>query len=111
MSPKLAIIGKYPKTVRRIKVIKAYLIDIHLICFSFRRGMRYSNWLRHYAASCEDTGSFPDEVTGFFNIPNPSTRYAPGIHSVSNSNKHQESSCGVKVSRSDNFTSISEPIF
>jgi hypothetical protein len=37
----------------------------------------YSNYCtlkRHYAASRKDVGSIPDEVTGFFSWPNPSSR-------------------------------------
>jgi hypothetical protein len=30
--------------------------------------------LRHYATSRNVAGSIPDEVTGFFNLPNPSSR-------------------------------------
>jgi hypothetical protein len=29
---------------------------------------------RHYATSLKVAGSIPDEVTGFFNLPNPSSR-------------------------------------
>jgi hypothetical protein len=36
-------------------------------------------WLRHYATSRKVAGSIPDEVAGFFNWPNPSSRtMAPG---------------------------------
>jgi hypothetical protein len=31
-------------------------------------------WLRHYATSRKVAGSNPDEITGFFNLPNPSSR-------------------------------------
>jgi hypothetical protein len=45
-------------------------------------GMKYEknsvypehSWLRHYATSQTAAGSIPDEVTGFFNGPNPSSR-------------------------------------
>jgi hypothetical protein len=33
-----------------------------------------SSWLRHYATSWKVAGSIPDEVIGFFNLPNPSSR-------------------------------------
>jgi hypothetical protein len=36
--------------------------------------MRYRSWLRHYATSRKVEGSNPDEVTGFFNWPNPTSR-------------------------------------
>jgi hypothetical protein len=38
------------------------------------RGTRQRSWLRHYATSRKDTGSIPDEVIGFFNWTNPSSR-------------------------------------
>jgi hypothetical protein len=39
--------------------------------------MRYRSWLRHYAASRKVAGSIPDEVIGFFNLPNSSSRTMP----------------------------------
>jgi hypothetical protein len=38
------------------------------------RGTRQRNWLRHYATSQKVAASIPDEVIGFFNCPNPSSR-------------------------------------
>jgi hypothetical protein len=38
------------------------------------RDTRQSSWLRHYATSRKAGGSIQDEVTGFFNLPNPSSR-------------------------------------
>jgi hypothetical protein len=35
---------------------------------------RWRSWLRHYATSRKVVGSIPDEVTGFFNWSNPSSR-------------------------------------
>jgi hypothetical protein len=32
------------------------------------------SWLKHYATSQKVAGSIPDEVTGFFNWPNSSSR-------------------------------------
>jgi hypothetical protein len=37
-------------------------------------GTRWHSWLRHYATSRKVAGSIPDEVIGFFNLPNPSSR-------------------------------------
>jgi hypothetical protein len=37
------------------------------------QGMQQHSWLRHYATSWKVACSFPDEVTGFFNWPNPSS--------------------------------------
>jgi hypothetical protein len=36
--------------------------------------MGQHSWLRHYATSRKVAGLIPDEVTGFFNLPNPSSR-------------------------------------
>jgi hypothetical protein len=36
-------------------------------------GTRYRSWLRHYATRRKVAGSSPDEVIGFFNLPNPSS--------------------------------------
>jgi hypothetical protein len=38
------------------------------------RGKRYRRMLRHYASSQKVAGSIPDEATGFFSWPNPSSR-------------------------------------
>jgi hypothetical protein len=40
----------------------------------FWRGTRQRSWLRHYAANRKVAGSSPDEVIGFLNWPNPSSR-------------------------------------
>jgi hypothetical protein len=37
-------------------------------------GGMQGSWLRHYDTSQKVTGSIPDEITGFFNWPNPSSR-------------------------------------
>jgi hypothetical protein len=37
-------------------------------------GTQWRRWLRHYATSRKVAGSIPDEVIGFFNWPNPSSR-------------------------------------
>jgi hypothetical protein len=34
----------------------------------------YRSWLRHYATTWKVASSIPDEVIGFFNLPNPSCR-------------------------------------
>jgi hypothetical protein len=39
---------------------------------TIRKGMR--SWLRHYATSRNIAASIPEEVTGFFNLHNPSSR-------------------------------------
>jgi hypothetical protein len=39
-----------------------------------RAAPRWRNCLRHYATSRKVVGLFPNEVIGFFNWPNPSSR-------------------------------------
>jgi hypothetical protein len=38
------------------------------------RGTRHGSWFRHYATTRKIEGSIPDDVIGFFNLPNPSSR-------------------------------------
>jgi hypothetical protein len=40
-------------------------------------GTRLRSWLRHYATRWKIAGSIPYKVTGFFNLPNPSSRNLP----------------------------------
>jgi hypothetical protein len=54
----------------------AVVIDGHLtvsdmfkLCWLWHR-----SWLRHYSTSRKVAGSIPDEINGFFNLPNPSSR-------------------------------------
>jgi hypothetical protein len=54
----------------------------------------------HYATSRKVEGSIQDEVIGFFNWPNPSSRImALGSTQPLNRNEHQESSWGVNGRR------------
>jgi hypothetical protein len=39
-----------------------------------RWSTRFYSWLKHYATSCKVAGSIVDEVIGFFNRPNCSSR-------------------------------------
>jgi hypothetical protein len=48
--------------------------NIFLKSHSMDGGMRYRSWLGHYPTSRKVAGSIPDEVTGFFNWPNSSSR-------------------------------------
>jgi hypothetical protein len=59
--------------------------------------------------------SIPDEVNGFFNWPNSSSRtMAPGVDPASNRNEYQEYSWWIKggwpVRKAENLTAICEPI-
>jgi hypothetical protein len=75
---------------------------------------RLRSWLRHYATSQKDTGSNPDEVTGFLNLPNPSSRnMALGstqpLSEMSTRNL-PEGGEGRPARKADNLTTILEPI-
>jgi hypothetical protein len=50
--------------------------------FFFSRGTQLRSLLRHYATSRKVVGSKPNEVIGFFNLPNP--HYGPGVDSAAN---------------------------
>jgi hypothetical protein len=43
--------------------------------------------------------SYPDEVNGFFSLPNPSSCTMARVYSASNGNEYQEYSWGVKSER------------
>jgi hypothetical protein len=62
----------------------------------------------------KNLGSIPDEITGFFNWLNPFSRTMAQKPTQPVTNKYQESSWGVKGSRSarkaDNLTAICKPI-
>jgi hypothetical protein len=58
-------------------------------------------WLRHYATGRKVAGSIPDEVIGFFNWPNPSSRTV----ALGSAQSLTEMSA-----KADNLTAICEPI-
>jgi hypothetical protein len=71
-------------------------------------------WLRHYATSRKIACSIPDEVIGFFNLPNPSSR----IMTLGSTQPLTEMSTrnlpggkGRSARNADNFTTICELIF
>jgi hypothetical protein len=77
-------------------------------------GTRYSSWLRHYATSRKDTGSSPDEVDFFSNLPNPFSRtMALGSTQplIEMSTRNVPEGKGGPAGRADNLTTIHEPIF
>jgi hypothetical protein len=47
---------------------------VEIVLQDFKFSPPYRSWLRHYATSRKVTGSSPDEIIGFFNLPNPSSR-------------------------------------
>jgi hypothetical protein len=61
----------------------------------------------HYATSWKVTDSSPNEVIGFFNLPNLSScTVALGFDSASNRNEYYEFSWGVKGVRLTKLTNI-----
>jgi hypothetical protein len=71
--------------------------------------------LRHYATSRKVSGSIPDEVIGFFNLPNPSSRtIALGstqrLTEMSTRNLPGVDGLGRPAHKADNLTAIYEPI-
>jgi hypothetical protein len=65
----------------RVHTLPSYFLKIP---FNITRGTRQLSWLKLYATSRKVAGSIPDEVTGFFNWPNPSSltvalNWMPGI--------------------------------
>jgi hypothetical protein len=71
------------------------------------------SWLRHYATSRKLAGSIPDEVIGFFNWPNPSSRIMAlgSTHSLTEmSFRKLSGSNELPEHKADNLTAIYEPI-
>jgi hypothetical protein len=70
-------------------------------------------WLRHYATSRKVTVSIPDEVIGFFNRPNASSRtMALGLTQLLTemSTRNLLGGKGRPARKAENFTAICEPI-
>jgi hypothetical protein len=72
----------------------------------------YRSWLRHYATNRGVAGSNPDEATGFFNRPNPSSR----TMALGSTRPLTEMSTGIflggkgrSARETDNLTAICEP--
>jgi hypothetical protein len=75
---------------------------------------RERSWLRHYATSRKVAGSIPDEVIGFFNLPNLSSRtMALGSTQPLTEMSTRNLPGGKKrpASGADNLTAICERIF
>jgi hypothetical protein len=68
--------------------------------------------LRHYATSLKVEGSIFDEVIGFFNLPNPSSRIMALVSAQSPtemSTKNLSRDKGRRMRKADNLTTICEP--
>jgi hypothetical protein len=76
-------------------------------------GTRLRSWLRHYATSRKVAGSIPDEVVGFFNLPNPSS-HTMNLGSTQPltemSTRNLPEGKGWPARKADNLTAIYEPI-
>jgi hypothetical protein len=78
-----------------------------LICLA------HQSWLRHCATSRKVAGSSPDEMIGFFNLPNPSSRnMALGSTQplTEMSTRNIPGGKGRPAGKDDNFTAICESI-
>jgi hypothetical protein len=76
-------------------------------------GTRWRSWLRHYATNRKVVGSIPDDVIGFFNLSNPSSRtMALGSTQplTEMSTKKIPGGKGLPARKADNLTAICEPI-
>jgi hypothetical protein len=72
------------------------------------------SWLRHYATSRKVTGTIPDEVIGFFNLPNPSSRtmtLGSTQPLTEMSTRNLLGGRGWPARKADNFTATCELIF
>jgi hypothetical protein len=70
-------------------------------------------WLRHYATSRKIAGSIPDEVIGFFNLPNSSSLIMVlGLTEplTEMSTRNFPRGKGWLAHKADNLTAICEPI-
>jgi hypothetical protein len=87
-----------------------------IVVIALQDGVGPWDLLHHSAVSLRRlrvaSGSIPDEVTGFFNLPIPFSRNMTLGSTVSNRNEYQESSWGKRcpAHKADNLTVIREPI-
>jgi hypothetical protein len=78
----------------------------------FVASTRWRNWLRHYATSRKVAGSIPNEVTGYFNSLNPSSRTVAlgSIQPLTEmSTRDLPGGKGRPARKADNLTAILEP--
>jgi hypothetical protein len=84
-------------------------LEVHFV----KNGGTQRSWLRHYATSRKVAGSIPDEVIGFFNLPNPSSHtMAVGLTQplTEMSTRNLPGDKGRLVCEADNLTTaICEP--
>jgi hypothetical protein len=78
----------------------------------YSQGTWQHSWLRHYPTSRKVAGLIPDEVIGFLNWPNPSSRnMALGSTQplIEMSTKNPPGGTARPVRKADNLTTIFEP--
>jgi hypothetical protein len=81
--------------------------------FPLAMGRAVAWLLRHYATNRKIAGSITDEVIGFFNVPNPSSRtMALGSTQplTEMGTRNLPGGKGRPARKSDNLTAICEPI-
>jgi hypothetical protein len=75
--------------------------------------MRQSTWLRHYVTYRKVAVSIPNDVIGFFNLPNPSSRtmvLASTQPQKEMNTRNLPGGKGRPASKADSLTVICEPI-
>jgi hypothetical protein len=100
-----------------LRLLYFYCISSFLVVFicllPLIRDMRWRSLLRNYATSRKVVGSFPDEVIGFFNLPNPSSRtmaLGPTQSLTEMSTRNLPGSKGPPARKADHLTAICKPI-
>jgi hypothetical protein len=80
----------------------------------FWRGTWWRSWLMHYVTSRKVAVSISDEVTGFFNSPDP-TSCTIALESTQSLTEMRTRNLpggkGCRASKADNLAAICEPIF
>jgi hypothetical protein len=83
--------------------------------FNFVNLSKLSSWLRHHATNRKIAGEIPNDVIGFFSLPNPSSSTMTLGSTLRNRNEYQVVSWkgGGKwwqARKAENLTAICEPI-
>jgi hypothetical protein len=74
---------------------------------------RYLSWLRHYVTKRKVAGSIPDDVIGFFNSPNHSSRSMVQVSVqplTELSTTNLPGGKGLSAYKADNLTAICDPV-
>jgi hypothetical protein len=94
--------------------VDGQMVSLMLLSLNTLTDFTLCSWLRRYATNRKVAGSFPDEVIGFFNLPNPSSRTMAMVSTqllTEMSTRILSGGKGRTACKADNFTAICEPIF